>query len=345
MRPLVSILIPAYNAEQWIRESIGSALQQTWPRKEIIVVDDGSTDNTRRVMRFCADAAVKTVTQPNCGASAARNRALSLAQGDFIQWLDADDVLAGDKIENQLANSDNFQDSGTLHSSAWGSFYRLPRKATFRRSSLWQDLSPKQWLLTYFEGECMMHPAAWLVSRAVTDRAGPWDERLTLNDDGEYFCRIVAASDRVRFCAQARSYYRTGDPGSLSWGLSSTRSDKAIRSLALSVDLCGQTLLALENSEVSRRACMRLYQRFIADIYPDGSDSIEWAQQRIRELGGEPYRPKQSWKFGVLRAVLGWQRARMVRRQLWRLEVALRRQVEALALRETGSERGSGSAS
>jgi glycosyltransferase involved in cell wall biosynthesis len=102
MKPLVSILIPAYNAETWIADTIKSAIAQTWVDKEIIVVDDGSTDQTLAVARQFASKEVAVVTQQNQGASAARNHALSLSQGDYIQWMDADDLLSPDKVEKQM---------------------------------------------------------------------------------------------------------------------------------------------------------------------------------------------------------------------------------------------------
>src|SRR5713101_6428833 len=102
VKPLVSILIPAYNAQSWIGETLQSAISQTWDRKEIIVVDDGSKDDTLAIARQFESCGVRVVTQKNQGAAAARNKAFSLSQGDFIQWLDADDLLASDKITKQL---------------------------------------------------------------------------------------------------------------------------------------------------------------------------------------------------------------------------------------------------
>src|SRR5919198_3579594 len=102
MSPLVSILIPAYNAERWLADTIRSALEQTWPRKEIIIVDDGSRDQTLSIARQFAAKNVSVVTQENQGGSAARNRAFSLCQGEFIQWLDADDLLSPEKIARQI---------------------------------------------------------------------------------------------------------------------------------------------------------------------------------------------------------------------------------------------------
>jgi len=95
-------LIPAYNAEKWISETIESALSQTWPEKEIIIVDDGSKDNTLLVAKKYQSKRVRIISQQNKGASAARNAALKSAQGDYIQWLDADDLLAPNKITAQM---------------------------------------------------------------------------------------------------------------------------------------------------------------------------------------------------------------------------------------------------
>ncbi len=114
MQPLVSILIPAFNAERWIAQTIDSALAQTWERKEIIVVDDGSTDNTYSVACGFQPRGVTVLRQSNQGAAAARNTAFAASHGSYIQWLDADDLLAANKIENQLKARRPGDDSRTL---------------------------------------------------------------------------------------------------------------------------------------------------------------------------------------------------------------------------------------
>ena len=92
MQPLVSILIPCYNAERWVGQAIESALAQTWPNKEVIVVDDGSTDGSLEVIKSFGDR-IKWETGPNRGGNVARNRLLELSHGEWIQYLDADDYL------------------------------------------------------------------------------------------------------------------------------------------------------------------------------------------------------------------------------------------------------------
>src|SRR5215470_14296148 len=123
MKPLVSILIPAYNAEKSLPYTLESAVAQTWPRKEIIVVDDGSTDRTADVARGFASKGVKIVSTENQGLSAAVNNAYRLSQGDYIQELDADDILAPDKIEKQLGALREGDTKRTLLSGPWAHFF------------------------------------------------------------------------------------------------------------------------------------------------------------------------------------------------------------------------------
>src|SRR5712691_12184448 len=122
MEPLVSILIPAFNARATIAETLASAIQQTWRRKEIIVVDDGSRDDTRTIVEAFAGDGVRVVTQDNQGAAAARNKALSLSSGDYLQWLDADDLLAPDKVAAQMQALE-CPNGRTVLSASWGYFF------------------------------------------------------------------------------------------------------------------------------------------------------------------------------------------------------------------------------
>src|SRR2546426_5696457 len=146
MKPLVSILIPAFNAQQWIADTMKSAIGQTWQRKEIIVVDDGSTDHTLAIARQFASERVSIVTQDNQGAAAARNKAFSLSHGDYIQWLDADDLLSPDKVAQQMQAAGQARDRRALFSSPWASFRYRPGKGKFIPTPLWSDLSPTEWL-------------------------------------------------------------------------------------------------------------------------------------------------------------------------------------------------------
>lgn len=303
MAPLVSILIPAYNAEEWIADTIRSALAQTWPRKEIVIVDDGSTDGTLAVARRFASSQVSVVTQENQGAAAARNKALSLCQGDHIQWLDADDLLSPDKVTRQMEARDRGCSERTLLSSGWGYFiYRLHR-AEFAPTALWCDLSPAEWLTRKMGQNLHMQTATWLVSRELTDAAGPWDTRLLGDDDGEYFCRVLLASDGVRFVSEARVYYRRSGHDRLSYiGRSSRKMEAQFMSMRLHIGY----LRSLEDSERVRPACVRYLQNWLISFYPERMDIVREAEKLAEDLGGRLETPRLSWKYDWIRRLFGW---------------------------------------
>jgi glycosyltransferase involved in cell wall biosynthesis len=264
MRPIVSILIPAYNAEPWIADTINSALGQTWPRKEIIVVDDGSTDQTLCIARRFASKDVSVVTQENQGAAAARNKAFELCQGDYIQWLDAGDLLSLDKIDKQMkAAREHSQD--TLISSGWGYFIYRPDKARFIPTPLWCDLTPLEWLLRKFEHPNLhMQTATWLVGRELTEGAGTWDTRLLNNDDGEYFCRVLKNCSEVHFVADAKVFYRQTGSNRLSYV---GRSKKKLEAHFLGVQLQMEVLRSLGDSERVLLVYLYLLKLFLIHFY------------------------------------------------------------------------------
>lgn len=303
--PLVSILIPAYNAEPWISRTINSALHQTWPHKELIVVDDGSTDGTLRVASRFAQDGVSVVTQKNSGASAARNHAYSLCHGDYIQWLDADDLLAPDKIARQMQFAETRKNPSLLLSSEWGRFLYRTSRARFIPSTLWQDLSPFQWLLRKMSLNVWMQPGTWLVSRELSEAAGPWDERLSFDDDGEYFCRVLMKSDGVGFVRGAKTFYRESGPASLS---SLDGSDKKLESAWLSIRLHIQYLRQMEDSERTRNACIVFLQNWLSFLNPHRMDILAEMQGMAQLLGGEarvvrltePLRTKWAWIQKIL---------------------------------------------
>ncbi len=303
MKPLVSILIPAYNAERWFGDTIQSALAQTWPRTEIIIVDDGSRDQTLRVARQFASKNVSVVTQENQGASAARNRAFELCQGDYIQWLDADDLLAPDKIARQMGAAREFESKRTLISSAWGYFIYSRNRAKFVPTPLWCDLAPVEWLIRKIGQNLHMPPATWLVSRELSQAAGPWDSRLSFDDDGEYFCRVILASDAIRFVPEANVFYRVSGFGSLS---TMDESDEKLASLFLSMQLHVDYLRSLEDSARVRAACLSYLQTRFIRFYPERITLVKQLQQLAAILGGRLEVPQLSWKYSWMRKILGW---------------------------------------
>jgi glycosyltransferase involved in cell wall biosynthesis/peptidoglycan/xylan/chitin deacetylase (PgdA/CDA1 family) len=307
--PLVSILIPAYNAQEWIADTLRSALAQTWQRKEIIVVNDGSTDQTLRIVRGYKSKGVRVVTQERAGAAAARNKAFSLCCGDYIQWLDADDLLAPDKIERQMEVLKLYPGRRVLLSSAWGKFVYRVNRAAFKPTALWRDLSPVEWLVAKMGENLYMQTASWLVSRELAEIAGPWDPRLLYDDDGEYFCRVLLASERVRFVPGAKVYHR--GPGLAFRSLSYIgQSGRKIETHWLSMKLHISYLRSLEDSDRVRTACLSYLQNSLLHFYPERKSIVKEAEEIARKLGGQLQPPLLSWKYSWMKTAFGWRLAK-----------------------------------
>ncbi len=300
--PLISILIPCHNAAPWLGQTLESALAQTWPSTDIIVVDDGSSDDSAGIARAHAARGVRLVMQDNRGAAAARNRALREARGDFFQFLDADDLISPDKISAQLARLAACP-AGTVASCAWGRFTTDPASARFVDDAVCRDFAPVDFLILAARTGAMMHPSAWLVPRTVAEQAGPWDESLTLNDDGEYFCRVLLAGAGIAFTPGPRSYYRSGLPGSLS-----RRRDKRSRQSAFhSIELIERHLLAREDSARTRRAAANHYQRFLHDFFPFPRGLMSASEAHVAALGGtDLIQPPMGPRTAALARLIGW---------------------------------------
>ena len=322
MKPLVSILIPAFNAEAWIADTIKSAIAQSWPRKEIIVVDDGSTDQTVAVARQFASKDVAIVTHENQGAASTRNHALSLSQGDYIQWLDADDLLSPDKVEKQMEAAAEIRSNRTLLSSGWGYFAYRTERAEFSPTSLWRDLSPVEWLVRKMGENLHMQTATWLTSRELTEAAGPWDVRLLSDDDGEYFCRVLLASDGVRFVPGAKVFYRLTPSSRLSHvGMS----DKKKYALLLSMQLHVKYIRSLEESDRVRAACMTYMQTWLFCFYPERPDLVAELEKLAASLGCKLEAPKLRWKYAWIKPLFGWGAAKAAQMVLPQLKASFMR--------------------
>jgi glycosyltransferase involved in cell wall biosynthesis len=319
--PLVSILIPAYNSQEWIADTLRSAVAQTWTSKEIIVVDDGSTDGTATAARQFENDGVMVVSHENQGAAAARNRAYSLCHGDYIQWLDADDLLAADKIARQMELVQKGLSCRTLLSGACGTFMYRPQHAEFVPTSLWCDSSPVEWLLRKMAENLYMQTGNWLVSRELSEAAGPWDTRLLGDDDGEYFCRVLMASDGVRFVQESRAYYRSLRFNGLNYIGTSARK---IEAHWISMKLHISYLRSMEQSKRVDAACLEYLRTWLMCFYPERPEIVEQAEQMAREFGEPLGEPNLSWKYSWVQKALGWSVAkpmqRLLRKSRWSVQ-------------------------
>ena len=279
----VSIIIPLYNSEAYIAQTIDSCLGQTHRDIEIIVVENGSTDKSYQVVKSIDDKrlSVFQISTPN--AAAARNYGYQKAKGAYIVFLDADDVMASNKIELQLKALSK-KPEGWVACCAWAKFTTNTKEAVIKPQKVWAIQNPIDWCLQSWMGGGMMIPGCWLLPKVVVEKAGLWDERLSLHDDGEFMCRVLLASKGNVFVENTVVYYRQ-QANSLS---RQHKSKMAAESALLVYKSYQQQILKFQDSKLTRRALARNFSRFVYEYYPAHAQLIKKAYREIIELGVKP---------------------------------------------------------
>jgi glycosyltransferase involved in cell wall biosynthesis len=188
--PLVSTVIPTYNRRALIQRSVDSALAQTYPRQEIIVVDDGSTDGTGDLLRELFGARIRYVWQRNGGVSSARNHGMRLARGELIALLDSDDLWDATKLEKQVAFLADHTDYGMVLTDVRRVDGAGKPIDVFRRRDV---IRADGDVLADVLLNPALVPASILIRRQVFEQLGGFDESLRTAEDIEFHLRIAAA--------------------------------------------------------------------------------------------------------------------------------------------------------
>lgn len=311
--PLVSIIIPVFNAERFIGATIESALAQDWEAKEIIVVDDGSVDGSLGVIRRYESAGVRTMVRATGGGSAARNTGFKASHGAYIQFLDHDDLLAKDKISTQVAVAGGRTTSPVagcwtrFRGDEGGAFGRWEPAEHFRH-----DWAPIDWLIT----SPLVPTCAWLTPRPLVEAAGLWNETLVSNpdDDGEFFMRVFSQSERILFCDRSRSYFRAENASSAGHN----RGVNALRSIFEVCKTYERIACGANDSVEARQACANRYLTFMYMAYPLCQELIREAEARVVALGFDPSRVPNTPLYEQLSRVTGWRTAKRLQ-QMWQV--------------------------
>lgn len=304
--PLVSVCIPCHNAADYVGLALESILAQSWPAIEIIVVNDGSTDGSAAVLNRHRSSRVKVISKTFRSAAISRNHAYALAQGEYIKFFDADDLLSPESIARQMMRLDARSDA--VASSEWGRFHG-DDLATFKlnQQKVWRDMAADEWLVeAWKDARPMTQPGMFLIPRALMEKAGGWQESLTLIDDFEFFARVLCQAKDVLFTAHATLYYRSSLANSLSGQKSREAMESACRSLLMGTG----HLLRRRCDPAARLSCANMLQEFIYGTYPDHPDLIRMVRQRIKELGGSNLAISGGPRFHQLRRLVGWKAAK-----------------------------------
>jgi len=203
MSTLVSVLIPCYNAERWIAQAIESALGQTWPNKEIVVVDDGSTDGSLDVIRRFHQR-IRYESGPNRGGGAARNRLIELSRGDWLQYLDADDYLLPHKIARQMEFLGSNRDTDIVFGPVTMEHLWEGRASTCELLRIPEPHDP--WTLLASWGLPQTGAPLWR-RQALVD-VGGWKHDQPCCQEHELYLRLLMNAKRFAYCASDGAVYR-----------------------------------------------------------------------------------------------------------------------------------------
>lgn len=209
---LVSIIIPTYNAEDYIKEAVDSTLRQIYKNIEVIVVDDGSTDNTRNVLEpYIVAGKIRYIYQNNKGLAGARNTGIKNSKGVYIALLDADDLFLPEKIAEQVKVLETNRDFGVCYSDILHFTDSEPRRFYHHRyrypsGDIFEELLHRQFI----------NPLAVIARREIFEKYGYFDENLRRSEDWDLWLKLARAEVKFYYLDKPLAHYRVRTVGNLS---------------------------------------------------------------------------------------------------------------------------------
>lgn len=307
-KPLVSVCVPAYNCELFIEQMLSCLCVQTYTNIEIIIVNDGSTDQTGAIIERYNDKRVTLINSANGGASKARNIAFEHSKGEFIIFFDGDDYIEPDFIKKQVELV--ITDINSVVLSAWGRFYNNDINTFVEERTPKENMLFSEWIQFYwYNCNPMTNPGRAIISRATVLKAGLWNEDLSLNDDLEFFTRIFLNSEKIIFNAEAKFYYRSGIKG-----LSSKIGKEAYKSLYKSVIQSINAVISFYGKDKKiMLGCANMLQSFIYLTYPQYQDLLKEANNKIDNLIKPTYKFEAGGFTKILVDKVGWKLTKRIK--------------------------------
>lgn len=216
MNPLISVIVPVYNRSIFIKECLNSIINQSYRPIELVLVDDGSTDNSNEILNTFKNQnesdsfQIKIISQSNSGAPSARNNGFKNSTGKYIQFLDSDDILLKNKLQIQFdyikkhncdmvySKAQHISENKELLNFFWGN--KLSNTSDDYFNFSWQTMCP-------------------LYKRESINKIGLWDIKLNINQDWEYCIRTVLSGVKIEFHDEVLAYFRVHSKGNIGSGL------------------------------------------------------------------------------------------------------------------------------
>jgi glycosyltransferase involved in cell wall biosynthesis len=268
--PLVSVVVPAYNSEDTVLETIHSIRRQTFPDFEIIVIDDGSTDNTLARLRTVRDSRLRVLSYPNGGLAVARNRGIEKSLGEFISFIDADDLWTPDKLELQLQALRRHTNAAIAYS--WTAFVDQKARFLFAKEGLRLegDVYPELLLHCFIASGSNI-----LVRRSCAVAVGGFDTAIVAAQDWD-FCLRVAARWPFAVVPRYQILYR------ISEGAMSANAERAERGCLL---VCDKAFNGTSSIPLRRRKeSLSNVKQYVAFLYLSRTADLDFHKKAGRKL-------------------------------------------------------------
>jgi glycosyltransferase involved in cell wall biosynthesis len=278
----VSVIIPTYNGGEYILDAVNSVLQQTYAPMEIIVVDDGSQEDILRILSPVSDR-IRYIRQDNAGPGAARNRGIRAARGEFIAFLDDDDLWHPTKIEAQVRRMSQDPDCGLVYSSA----IFMDGNKPFKRAI--SPYCPSGYIYYDFVRYNLIDTtSAVLVRTSVFEKVGLFEESIGVCEDYDLWLRI-AKDYKVLFCSDACLYYRQSPSGISKHNYKHLLGHLYVMNKVIEQFIDGEVHIDKSFINAIGDNLYDIYRRFIYKIYYENDDRITARHLMIAALRKGPW--------------------------------------------------------
>ena len=311
--PLVSIIIPVFNAERYIYHTLKHLLNQDYDNFEIIIVNDNSSDKSIKIVKSFNSSKIKIYNNNKSGASSARNYGITMSSGEYIQFLDADDILSKNKISNQISIAEKYNfNPKILISCSFQRFKTYPFvKKNIGLKKIDKDYNkPVDWLIDSWTGGGMGQTSIWLTHKLLIQSSGIWDESLKKNQDGEFFSRVITQSNKIIFEDKSIVYYRD-----TKLSISKNKSyESALSTFKSYVKYIDNTKHLCKNDNNLRYALAHCFYSFIRHHYPSHMDLIKKSEEIIYNYGFNLTNFATSSKLTIVAKLFGFYNALKIKR-------------------------------